>query len=197
MSGVGAALASSLTKALALHQPGFGLRAETEGDMDFLVALYTSTRWDELAPVDWPEEAKLQFLAQQGRLQHAHYLEHYAGAERLLITAPRSRALDVGDASILWPDPDSPHDALIGRIYLRQGSTEIRLMDIALLPPLRGTGIGRCLIESLKTRAASRGLDITLHVEPNNPAQRLYQRLGFALIERRGVYDFLGWSPAR
>jgi len=33
-----------------------------------------------------------------------------------------------------------------------------------------------------------------LHVEPDNPAQRLYQRLGFRLIENRGVYDFLGWK---
>ena len=197
MSGAGTALASSLIKELALHQPGFGLRAETEGDMNFLIALYTSTRWDELAPVDWPEAAKLQFLAQQCRLQHAHYLEHYAGAERLLITAPRARVRDAGDASELWPDPNSADDAVIGRVYLRQGSTEIRLMDIALLPPLRGAGIGRCLIEALKTQAALRGLDLTLHVEPNNPAQRLYQRLGFSLIEQRGVYDFLGWSPAR
>jgi len=35
-----------------------------------------------------------------------------------------------------------------------------------------------------------------LHGEPDNPAQRLYQRLGFRLIEHRGVYDFLGWSAS-
>jgi ribosomal protein S18 acetylase RimI-like enzyme len=50
------------------------------------------------------------------------------------------------------------------------------------------------LIETLQAHGAKHGLQVTLHVEPNNPAQRLYQRLGFTLIEQRGVYDFLGWS---
>ena len=31
--------------------------------------------------------------------------------------------------------------------------------------------------------------------EPNNPALKLYERLGFRLIEERGVYLFLGWMP--
>ncbi len=192
-----AALAPVLARALSLNQPGIGLRTETDADLDFLIALYTSTRWQELAPVDWPEATKLQFLAQQARLQHAHYREHYVGAERLLITAPLARAAEASGDSSLWPDPLSPHDTLIGRIYLRSGSSEIRLMDIALLPQLCGGGIGRCLIEALQAQGSARGLDITLHVEPNNPAQRLYQRLGFTLIEQRGVYDFLGYTPPR
>jgi ribosomal protein S18 acetylase RimI-like enzyme len=36
---------------------------------------------------------------------------------------------------------------------------------------------------------------VTLHVEPLNPAQRLYRRLGFRLLEDRGVYHFLEWRP--
>jgi ribosomal protein S18 acetylase RimI-like enzyme len=190
-----AALAPVLARALSLHHPGIGLRTETPADLDFQVALYTSVRWEELAPVEWPELAKRDFLAQQAKLQHAHYLEHYRGAELLVITAPLARAAEASGDSSLWPDPLSPDDALIGRLYLRAGSTEIRLMDIALLPPSRGGGIGRCLIEALQAEGRARGLDITLHVEPNNPAQRLYQRLGFALIEQRGVYDFLGYTP--
>jgi len=32
---------------------------------------------------------------------------------------------------------------------------------------------------------------VTLHVEPYNPAVRLYQRLGFRVVEQRGVNLFM------
>lgn len=189
-------LAPALRSALALTQPDFDLRPEAAGDLEFLAALYASTRWEELAPVDWPEAAKREFLDQQFQLQHAHYLQHYAGAEMLLIVAARqARQLLESQPDAHWPDPASNEHDLIGRIYFRAGSTEVRLMEIALLPAYRGRGIGCCLVQTLQAQAAQRGVDITLHVEPDNRAQRLYQRLGFKLIEQRGVYDFLGWSP--
>lgn len=191
-----AALAPTLARALDLHSPGAGLRSETVDDLDFQVALYTSTRWEELAPIAWPDSAKREFLGQQARLQHAHYLEHYKGAELLVITAPVAPSSAIaGTPEEIWLDPADSGRMLIGRIYLRSGSTEIRLMDIALLPPHRGKGIGCALIEALQVESVARAAGITLHVEPNNPAQRLYQRLGFALIEQRGVYDFLGYTP--
>ncbi len=191
------ALAPILRAALAGLDRGLDLRGETGADLDFLIDLYTSTRWEELAPVDWPDAAKRAFLAEQARLQHAHYLEHYAGAEMLLISAPLAAVLNGASAAVTpWIDTTAAERALIGRIYLRTGASEIRLMEIALLPDLRGRGIGRRLISTLQSAAEARSLDLTLHVEPNNPAQRLYQRLGFSLLEKRGVYDFLGWSPS-
>ena len=190
-SSIGAVLAD----ALAHQYPGIGLRVESSDDLPFLSALYTGVRWQELSPADWPEAAKREFLDQQCRLQHAHYLQHYAGAEMLLITAAAPMLSAHAEATLDWPDPQSSERQLIGRIYLRRGATEIRLMDIALLPCWQGKGIGQCLITSLQQSGRVHAVDITLHVEPTNPAQRLYQRLGFALIEQRGVYDFLGWQP--
>lgn len=167
-----------LARALDAHEPGLGLRAETAADAEVVVALYTDTRWEELRPAEWPDEAKREFLAQQSRLQSDHYRKHYPGAELLLIER----------AGAAQPT--------IGRLYLRAGAEEVRLMDIALFARECGHGIGGCLIRALQQETARRGQQLTLHVEPNNPAQRLYQRLGFRLIEQRGVYDFLGWSGA-
>ena len=82
-----------------------------------------------------------------------------------------------------------------GRVYLYASADEFRLMDIALLPDWRGRGIGQELLRALMRVAAAQSRRITLHVEPNNPAQRLYARLGFELVEDRGVYHFLGWTP--
>jgi ribosomal protein S18 acetylase RimI-like enzyme len=69
-------------------------------------------------------------------------------------------------------------------------------MDIALIPDWRNRGVGTRLLNEILDEAQTTGSRVTLHVEPDNPAQRLYRRLGFQLIEHRGVYDFLGWDPA-
>jgi len=59
------------------------------------------------------------------------------------------------------------------------------LLYISVAPHLRGQGIGQRLIE--KAIAACEGTDIKLHVEPGNPAQQLYERMGFkaAYIDMR------------
>jgi ribosomal protein S18 acetylase RimI-like enzyme len=68
-------------------------------------------------------------------------------------------------------------------------------MDIALLPGLRGRGIGSSLLAELIEESERSGSSITLHVEADNPAVRLYQRLGFEHLEDRGVYQFYGRKP--
>jgi len=50
------------------------------------------------------------------------------------------------------------------------------LVYIAVNKTLRGKGIGRQLMEAVIQRAKG---NIALHVEPDNPAKRLYERLGF------------------
>lgn len=159
----------------ARDRVGIELRAETPDDLEFAAALYASTRSEELAPVPWPEPAKCAFLRQQFEAQHHWYTEHYLGAERLIVQR--------------GADP-------VGRCYLWPGAAEIRVMDIALTPEMRGQGIGTRLLRTLIAVARAGAQAITLHVEPHNPAQRLYARLGFERVERRGVYDFLCWRDA-
>jgi ribosomal protein S18 acetylase RimI-like enzyme len=141
----------------------------------FVYALYAQVRAAELAPVPWTQGAKDAFLAEQAALQQRHYVANYPGADLLVIE-----------------DGSGP----IGRVYLYRGPAEIRIMDIALLPDWRNRGIGTRLINEICDEAQATGCRVTLHVEPDNPAQRLYRRLGFRLIEHRGVYDFLGRDPA-
>jgi len=50
------------------------------------------------------------------------------------------------------------------------------LVYVAVDPSLRGKGIGRSLVE--KAIAECEG-DLKLHVEYDNPAKRLYERIGF------------------
>ena len=166
-------IAPQLAQVLAAAGSGLGLRVETKNDFACIAAFYAEVRHDELAPLPWPAQAKRDFLDAQCKLQHDHYARHYVGAELLIIERDGKP---------------------IGRIYVHATAKEIRLMDIAIQAAERNRGIGTLLVGALQDEASRRGVELTLHVEPANPAQRLYHRLGFRLIENRGVYDFLGWS---
>src|SRR5688572_31882318 len=58
----------------------FRSRAAAEDDRDFLLQLYATTRWDELAPTGWSDAAKLDFLRQQFRCQDLHYRKAFPNA---------------------------------------------------------------------------------------------------------------------
>ncbi|MDI6402772.1 GNAT family N-acetyltransferase, partial [Balneolaceae bacterium ANBcel3] len=50
------------------------------------------------------------------------------------------------------------------------------LVYIAVDASTRGRGIGKSLMENAIEMADG---DVALHVEPDNPAKRLYERIGF------------------
>ena len=83
-----------------------------------------------------------------------------------------------------------------GRLYVNRGRSEIRIVDIALLPEHRGNEIGTALLRDLLAEADAAGKRVTIHVERLNPALGLYDRLGFSVAEDKGVYLFLERPPA-
>jgi len=59
-------------------------------------------------------------------------------------------------------------------------------LSVAMLPGQRGKGIGEQLIRQLLAQAQSRWAGVSLSVQEQNPAARLYRRLGFAETSRQG-----------
>lgn len=149
-------------------------RSEAEADRSFTAALYASTRAEEVAQSGWPPEAQAAFLLQQFEAQHSHYRLHYPNAEWLIVERD---------------------GAAVGRLYLEEWSREIRIIDISMAAGSRGTGIGGAILEDVIADGGSRGKAVSIHVEKNNPARRLYERLGFAVIEDKGVYDLMERPP--
>lgn len=148
-----------------------GLRSAASGDLPFLADLYASTRAEEMnLATSWSDEQRRTFLRSQFALQDEHYRRHYPHAERLVIER---------------------RGAPIGRMFIDITALEVRLMDVALLPAARGRGIGTALLQRLLAFADGLGLPVTLHVEPFNPALRMYERTGFAYVETRGIYQFM------
>ncbi len=150
----------------ALVAKGFSLRPETDADVPFAMRLYASTREDELAQVDWSPEQKSLFLAQQFTAQRHHY----------------KTQMDCRFALI------EQHGVPVGRLYLEPRQTQISIVDIALIPEVRGKGLGQAIIEALIATAATSGRGIGIFVERFNPALRLYRRVGFTEIGETEVY---------
>lgn len=148
---------------------------DNDDDWEFLYRVYASTREDELAQVPWTEAQKENFLRFQFHAQRTYYDQHFADADFLIIM------VDGKDS---------------GRLYIDRREDEIRLVDIALLPSTRGKGIGGSLMADILAEGQQKGLLVRIHVEHNNPAMRLYQRLGFSKIEEQGVYWLMEWTPA-
>jgi len=78
-----------------------------------------------------------------------------------------------------------------GRVDTDWGPDALHLVDIALLPAFQSKGIGGRVLAGLIEEAAARGLPMDLHVEAENPARRLYRRLGFEERGGDGVYLFM------
>ena len=73
---------------------------------------------------------------------------------------------------------------------------EIRLMDITLLDQYRNQGIGSLLMKCLFDEAEGGNQCVSLHVEENNPAMQLYQRLGFVEVGEVTFYKLMHWHAS-
>ena len=65
-------------------------------------------------------------------------------------------------------------------------------ITIGVRPYVRGRGVGRMLLHPLLAEAARRGVGLCLNVRHDNPAQRLYERVGFRLVPGSGVPNRVG-----
>ena len=150
------------------------LRPVVSADRPFLRAVYGATRWDELAPTGWTDAQKDAFLDQQYAAQDVHYTNNYDNATYSVIVVDGFPA---------------------GRLYVARWSEEIRIMDIALLQAARGKGVGTSLLRALIDEGAAAEKRVTIHVERENPAMGLYERLGFTRVEERGPYYLMELRP--
>jgi ribosomal protein S18 acetylase RimI-like enzyme len=135
--------------------------------------LYAEVRAAELAPVPWPAAQKRAFCDAQYTLQDQHYRTHYRDLHRLAVC----RQLESTEAPV------------IGRLYLAHYETDLNVMDIALFARVQRQGFGSLLMREVVRYAEAHGETLRLHVEPLNPARRLYEKLGFVVAGEAGVYQ--------
>ncbi|NND33140.1 MAG: GNAT family N-acetyltransferase [Saprospiraceae bacterium] len=158
---------------LSIHDVRF--RPISQADFPFLLRLYQSTRVEEMKLIpDWTKQQKSAFVKQQFEAQHTFYQKQFGDAQFDLILID-----------------DQP----VGRLYQEQRKDEIRVIDITLIPEFRNQGLGKKLMLGIMQKARNLDLAVRIHVELNNPAMHLYERLGFKKIGDSGVYYLMEWNP--
>jgi ribosomal protein S18 acetylase RimI-like enzyme len=148
-------------------------RVVREDDNAFLAALYASTRTEELAHLPWTEEQKAAFLLMQFQAQTAHYADQYDSSGFFIIERTGQP---------------------IGRLYRELQGDDIHIIDISLIPEVRGAGLGSALLREVLDEAVAQGLTVSIYVENFNPARHLYDRLGFKHVDDNGVYHLMRWT---
>ncbi|MFS0553606.1 GNAT family N-acetyltransferase [Brevibacillus sp. 179-C9.3 HS] len=147
-----------------------------EQDEAFLHELYRSTREEEMAHWGWNEADKLTFMQMQFRMQQHSYHARFPVLLHQIIV----------------------HDQwAVGRIMTANASEAMQLVDISLLPAFRGKGIGTQLIGKLQDEASGSNMPVRLHVQCENPAMRLYERLGFVVTGSTEMYHAMEWRSSK
>lgn len=167
----------TFTPPIPIAPPGLGieLRPQDSDDEPFLRQLYHHSRDAELTRAGLNPAMMHDFLDSQFQLQSRHYHAHFGAGGAFLVIMRQGEP--------------------IGRLYIHWRDGDLRLVDITLLPPWRGQGIGSALLAAIKELARQGGARVSLHVAPFNPALALYLRQGFITTDTTGASWRLEWRP--
>jgi ribosomal protein S18 acetylase RimI-like enzyme len=143
-----------------------------EEDEALLLELYSSTGADEMALVPWDAALKRAFLRLQFSAQQKHYQAYFPQATHDMILA---------------------EEQPIGQLLVDHCETEIRVLDITLLPQARGRGIGTLTLLDLMKEARHENKSCSIYVESFNRSLGLFQRLGFVKTEESGAAWLMEW----
>jgi ribosomal protein S18 acetylase RimI-like enzyme len=88
----------------------------------------------------------------------------------------------------------STDEALVGLMSVRDEPTHIHLDKLYIAPNFQRRGIGTHLLRDLIRRATADAKPLRLRVLAVNPAKRLYERLGFVVIDQTPERYFMEYT---
>jgi ribosomal protein S18 acetylase RimI-like enzyme len=144
---------------------GITLRPATADDESLLFAIFCDVRGVMFAGL--PEPQKDILLRMQFQAQTWGYEQSYPDAEQMIVFADGRSA---------------------GEVLVQRSGVIWRLVDISLFANYRNRGIGTRLIRDLLDHAAASERSLQLQVARDNPAARLYERLGMEMVAEDDVY---------
>lgn len=141
---------------------GVACRVATDADAAWMRDLYFRSRTPEFAVVGLRDDALTTLLGQQFEAQRQAMAGEFPHADHFVITRD---------------------DAPVGRLVLAENDAAIHVADILVDVSQRGAGVGTAALREVLNRADATARAVTLRVDPHNPARRLYERLGFVLVD--------------
>ena len=151
------------------------LRSVIREDEPFLLAVYASTRQEELDRTQWDQAQRAAFVAMQFDAQCLHYKLNFPQAEHQVILFEGER---------------------VGRLYIARLDAAIRILDITILPERRNTGIGTSILAGILNESRDGGKRVHIYVESFNPSLRLFERLGFIKADASDYNFLMEWTRA-
>ncbi len=155
---------------------GPSLRAATPGDEPFFRALYGETRRAEFAALCLDEASLTALCNAQFAAQATGYRNAFPQADHFVVCRG---------------------DRPVGRMVTAREVHAMVLLDIALVPAVRGRGWGRLLVRRLQEEARALGVPLRLHVERTSRALAWYLSLGFAVRGEEGLHSELEWPGSQ
>jgi GNAT superfamily N-acetyltransferase len=152
--------------------PAITLRPERAEDEAFLLAVYASTREEELAATGWDAATRGRFLEMQFRAMRQGYRAMFPDAEFAIVLSDGRP---------------------VGRAVVDRSGEAVHLVDLALLGLERNRGLGTRLLRQWMGEAAQASRPLCLRVLKGSRARRLYERLGFTRTGDDGLYEALEW----
>ena len=82
----------------------------------------------------------------------------------------------------------------VGTELVERSASEIRLLQLFILPGHQGQGIGSELVQRLIQEAQASRLPLRLRVLQVNPAQQFYRRLGFTVVTATPEHVYMEYA---
>jgi ribosomal protein S18 acetylase RimI-like enzyme len=86
--------------------------------------------------------------------------------------------------------------AVCGWLHVHAGAVGLDLHQLYVSAEQQNRGIGTAILRALQARAAAAKRPLRLNVLVNNPARRLYERLGFRIERSDAVKHYMSWRGA-
>ncbi|MFL1547345.1 GNAT family N-acetyltransferase [Pseudomonas sp. O64] len=163
-----------MTNNAAVAAEGLVVRPSRATDGPFLQSLYQTARPD-LQWIDGEPEQVQQIAAQQFQVQEQGMGDNYPNAMHYVVEK-------LGTA--------------IGALSTDFGANEIRVLYLAFIPPARGQGFGRAVLQGVQKAAQQIRCPVATVVwNSNRQARQHYLALGFAVEESNPAAERLVWYP--
>lgn len=152
--------------------PDLTLRPLQATDQNAIDQLYSACRTD-LQALPMPAEIISNLIRQQQQIQAHGLSQQYPAAQTLVLAQA---------------------EQILARIIFDTGATDVRLIDIMVLPMVQRRGLARQLLRYLQELAANHQLPLRLGVMKDNPkAISLYLSCGFQVSKEDYLEQQMQW----
>lgn len=150
------------------------MRPAASTDDALLFALFAEDKRVEFAAVGLPAEQAELLIKTQYRGRSMSYTSRYPQTEQWILCTEDGTAA--------------------GQLLLHRQSQRWRIVDIAVATAHRGQGLGTKALREVQERCRQAAVCLELSVTSQNPARRLYERLGFHATGQSALEVEMAWN---